>query len=96
MSKNKTVPFITCACGKRGWEREEDAEKALGRARTKRKRARGQVTQRGLYLENRIYWCDEGELLHLTSQSRRENQVQRSGGQLTWDQWLQQQALEAA
>ncbi|WP_394615917.1 hypothetical protein JNUCC0626_40340 [Lentzea sp. JNUCC 0626] len=74
MSKSKTVPYIWCEpCGKRGFENDHDATKALGRARTRRNRAAakaGAPTRRGIKRENRIYMCELG-LLHLTEQSRR-------------------------
>lgn len=68
---SKVVPFVLCRpCGKRGWESERDADKALGRAQTKRNRkAAGAGTLRGIHRESRHYVCAEG-LYHLTSQSR--------------------------
>lgn len=67
----KVVPFLFCRrCGKRGWEREQDAAKALGKAQTKRNRkAAACGTLRGVYRESRYYVCEEG-MHHLTSQSR--------------------------
>lgn len=89
----KTVPFDLCACGKRGWYVEEDAEKALGRARAKRNRQhdKASASRRGMVRENRIYLCDAGDMYHLTSQSRRENQAQQAEvaeRTLSWEQYL--------
>jgi hypothetical protein len=72
-SKNKTVPFNRCPCGKRGFT-EEGADKALGRARTKRHRSAPDGNRRGLRVENRTYLCDQanGDVWHLTEQSRRQ------------------------
>ncbi len=70
--KTRTVAWETCACGsKRGFSSEHDAEKALGRARTKRNREgdeRG--TRRGSHVESRSFECAEGNW-HLTSESKR-------------------------
>ena len=67
-----TVPWIQCPCGKRGFEDEHDAEKALGRAQTKRNRIfdRSAASRRGMKRESRFYECDSG-LFHLTEQSRK-------------------------
>ena len=71
--KYGTVPFEFCdSCGKRGWHRHEDADKALGRARAKRNRTYG--NRRGLVRENRVYECASG-LFHLTHVSRRVHQI---------------------
>lgn len=67
MSNRKTVAHTFCPTGKRSFETEWDAEKALGRAQAKRKR--GNV--RGGSVESRFYYCDECEGFHLTSMSRR-------------------------
>lgn len=72
MARNKTVPFAKCPCGKRGFEDEQVAEKALGKAQTKRNRAGDKAgTRRGLKRESRTYWCAAGDVYHLTEQSRR-------------------------
>jgi hypothetical protein len=72
MARNNTVPFVTCICGKRGFEDEYDAEKALGKARTKRERSADKAgSRRGMYRENRTYYCSQGDVFHLTEQSRR-------------------------
>lgn len=72
MARKNTVPFVKCECGKRGFEDEHDAEKALGKARAKRERTfAGAESRRGMYRENRTYWCEVGEVFHLTEQSRR-------------------------
>lgn len=96
MAKGKTVPFTTCACGKRGWHSEADAEKALGRAQAKRNRQfdRAGESRRGMVRENRTYECHEGDLIHLTSQSRRDNNAQMDESnvvQLSWGQFLADQ-----
>ncbi|WP_367135855.1 hypothetical protein [Saccharothrix sp. HUAS TT1] len=74
MSNIKTVAHVWCdTCGKRGFEDEHDAEKALGRARARRERNADRInpaSRRGMKRENRYYECSEG-LLHLTEQSRR-------------------------
>ena len=68
----KKVPFIVCSCGKRGFTDERSAEKALGRAQAKRRRnGEKHGTMRGQCTESRMYWCEVGEVYHLTSQSRR-------------------------
>lgn len=94
--KTKTVPFDLCSCGKRGWWEERDAEKALGRAKAKRNRAfdKNGMSRRGMVRENRIYECHEGEMFHLTSQSKRENNEQMQPV-LTWEQYLAQQGSAA-
>lgn len=75
MARSTTVPFVICPCGKRGWYDEDDAEKALGKARTKRERSADKgPTRRGMYRENRIYYCIAGDLHHLTEKSRRQHQ----------------------
>ncbi|PSL04097.1 hypothetical protein CLV30_106100 [Haloactinopolyspora alba] len=57
--------------GKRSFATERDAEKALGRSQTSRRRkADAHGTRRGLYVENRYYECGACEGWHLTSQSR--------------------------
>lgn len=63
--KKKSVAHRMCKCGRRGFLDEHDAEKALGRAQGKRARMRGART------ESRIYWCEEGEMFHLTSMSHK-------------------------
>lgn len=64
--------FEMCRCGKRGFADERDADRALGRAQTKRNRAvEATGSRRGLYRENRTYMCDMSDLYHLTSMSRR-------------------------
>jgi hypothetical protein len=77
-----TVPWTWCPrCGKRGFDCEHDALKALGRAQAKRDRLfEHNPSRRGLIRENRVYECPEG-LYHLTSQSRREHQATRSSNQ---------------
>lgn len=61
----------SCKCGiKRGFLSERDAEKALGRAQSKRNRKSDLIgTRRGQHIEQRFYECDEG-LFHLTSENR--------------------------
>lgn len=83
MSKSKAVPYVKCECGKRGWVDEMDAEKALGKAQTKRNRAATMGTRRGLHRESRTYYCDYGDCYHLTSQSRRTYQTYASDEELT-------------
>lgn len=70
--KYKTVDWSSCPCGqKRGFNTRREADRAMGRAQTKRTRpADNRGTRRGLKVEGRIYQCDEG-MFHLTSQSRR-------------------------
>ncbi len=70
--KTRTVAWETCACGsKRAFSSEHDAEKALGRAQTKRNReADERGTRRGSHVESRSYECSEGNY-HLTSESRK-------------------------
>lgn len=75
MARSKTVPFVKCECGKRGWIEEFEAEKALGKAQTKRNRAGDKSgSRRGLKRESRTYWCEVGDVFHLTEQSRRTYQ----------------------
>lgn len=88
-----------CPCGKRGFADEQDADKALGRARTLRNRTfdRNAPSRRGMVRENRYYECHEdGGLLHLTSQSRRENQSRRNETQvMSWEDFLSQNGAAA-
>ena len=73
MAKKMTVPWVACSCGKRGFEDEVVAEKALGRARAKRERSADKAgSRRGMYRENRFYYCRAGDLFHLTEMSRRD------------------------
>lgn len=60
----------TCACGagKRDFMTRHNAEKALGKAQTKRTRRAGE-SRRGLKVEHRAYNCELGGW-HLTSESR--------------------------
>jgi hypothetical protein len=68
----KTVPYSTCQCGKRGWDDDHEAGKALGKARAKRERLADKGgSRRGMKRENRTYVCPMSGLLHLTEQSRR-------------------------
>ncbi|MFI0985049.1 hypothetical protein [Streptomyces exfoliatus] len=69
----KSAEFRTCRCGgKRAYEDERTAEKALGRAQAMRHRVGDRKgTRRGLYRENRHYQCVYG-MWHLTAQSRAE------------------------
>lgn len=85
----KVVAFERCLCGKRGWADENDAEKALGRAQSKRRRAMESAgTRRGVVkVESRVYPCEVGDLLHLTSESRREYNDRVVVPTLTWEQW---------
>lgn len=70
MAKGKTVQYIPCPCGKRGFEDERLADKALGRAQTKRNRAGDRAgSRRGIKREGRYYLCDRSDLYHLTNQS---------------------------
>ncbi len=71
----KTVHWMSCPCGvKRGFETAHDAEKALGRAQSKRNRMADKAgSRRGMERENRFYECRFGSW-HLTKQSRRERQ----------------------
>ena len=70
----KTVQWQTCPCGiKRAFETAHLADKALGRARTKRNRAGDKAgSRRGLERENRVYTC-RFDMWHLTKQSKREH-----------------------
>lgn len=70
----KTVQWKVCPCGvKRGFENAHLADKALGRAQTKRNRAGDKAgSRRGLERENRTYECRFGSW-HLTKQSKREH-----------------------
>jgi len=91
----KTVPFIVCECGKRGFEDEHDAEKALGRSQAKRRRAMEKAgTRRGHKQESRYYLCDYDDLFHLTSESQKEHR-EKQDGSLTWEAFLAQQAVAA-
>jgi hypothetical protein len=75
VARSKTVPFVNCLCGKRGWSDEGNAYKALGKAQTKRNRAGDKAgTRRGIKREGRTYYCDVGDVFHLTEQSRRTYQ----------------------
>jgi hypothetical protein len=59
----------SCACGqKRDFMTRQNAEKALGRAKTHRSRRAGE-SRRGLRIEHRTYQCSEGGW-HLTAESR--------------------------
>lgn len=61
-----------CDCGnKRDFMSRHNAEKAMGKAQTKRtRRADAKVgTRRGLRVESRAYECEHGGW-HLTSESR--------------------------
>jgi hypothetical protein len=69
------VDWRNCPCGvKRGFESKELAEKAMGRAQSRRNRRADAKygTRRGLERENRTYECQFG-VYHLTKQSRREH-----------------------
>jgi hypothetical protein len=71
VSRFASVPHINCACGKRGFLNEHDAEKALGRAQAKRDRVGQQYgSRRGVARENRIEWCDLSDTFHLTAKNR--------------------------
>jgi hypothetical protein len=75
VARSKTVPFVKCECGKRGWVEEIEADKALGKAQTKRNRAGDAAgSRRGIKRESRTYLCDVGNVYHLTEQSRRTYQ----------------------
>jgi hypothetical protein len=68
----KSVPHRVCKCGKRAFQSERDAEKALGRAQAKRDRtAASQGSGRGIRREHRAYECDWGGW-HLTAENRRD------------------------
>jgi len=71
MTCNKTVDWRSCECGvKRGFTSRTEADKAMGRAQTKRtRRADSAGTRRGLKVERRTYECDYG-MWHLTSENR--------------------------
>lgn len=89
--KTKTVAHVMCLCGKRAFEDERMAEKALGRAVTKHNRAFDQgQSRRGMNRENRAYVCDTSGLFHLTSESRRSFQSRALpvAPVLTWENWL--------
>lgn len=63
---------ICPAVGKRSFETEHEAHRALGQARTRRQRHGDAVgTRRGLKVERRIYWHDECDGYHLTEESKR-------------------------
>jgi hypothetical protein len=74
----KTVDWRPCACGlKRGFESRQRAEKALGRAQTKRaRRADAHGTRRGLEVEHRAYLCEAGAW-HLTKESRKSFEMRQ-------------------
>ncbi|GAA0946068.1 hypothetical protein [Actinocorallia libanotica] len=66
----KTVDFRPCPCGKRGFEDERQADRALGRAQAKRNRtADRHGTRRGIERERRYYECEFGTF-HLTHKNR--------------------------
>lgn len=74
----KSVQHMVCKCGKRGFRSELEADKALGRARAKRKRvATSQGSGRGIRTEHRFYECDWG-LFHLTAENRRSYDERRA------------------
>lgn len=77
VSSHWTVPSAPCACGKKGFE-EHAIDKALGKAQAKRNRTFDKSgSRRGMVRESRFYECEESDLFHLTSMSRRVNQQQR-------------------
>jgi hypothetical protein len=83
----KTVAFVMCECGKRGFDDERSADKALGRAQAKRRRQMvASGTRRGHRMESRHYVCDFG-MFHLTGESRKEYQAHATAG-MSWDQYL--------
>lgn len=71
---SRTVPHTWCdKCDKRGFYDEHDADKALGKAQTKRNRTfdrNSAGTRRGMKRESRHYECGNG-FYHLTEESRR-------------------------
>jgi hypothetical protein len=71
----KQVGWTWChGAQKRSFLTERDAEKALGRSQTSRRRkADAAGTRRGMYVESRFYYHSECDGWHLTSQSRREH-----------------------
>ncbi|MEU9795024.1 hypothetical protein AB0E27_31250 [Streptomyces sparsogenes] len=77
-----SVEWKTCRCGvKRDFMSRRNAERALGRAQTKRgRRADAVGTRRGLRIEHRVYECERGGW-HLTAQSRasHESAVKAAG-----------------
>lgn len=92
----KTVPYIWCEwCQKRGFEDEYDADKALGKAKAKRRRQmESSGTRRGHRMESRFYECENG-LFHLTGESKREHHARAGDGRLTWDEYLAGQGQAA-
>lgn len=63
-----------CPGGKRRFEDEHDAEKALGRARTRQfRRADAMGSRRGLRVESRYYYHPVCDGFHLTGESRRQH-----------------------
>lgn len=65
--------WVPCKCdaGKRDFMTRHNAQKALGRAQSKRtRRADATGTRRGLKVESRAYQCLEGGW-HLTAESRK-------------------------
>lgn len=78
MSKNKVARHSTCVTGKRSFFSEREAERSLGRSRTKRLRRQEQRTgtRKGVSdLETRYYECWECEGFHLTSEHAREHRA---------------------
>lgn len=69
MRRGWTVEYLSCVCGKRGFDSERLARKALGRARTWRRRAAFPPLGKGI--ESRTYMCPDSGLWHLTGESRR-------------------------
>ena len=67
MSNPKTVAHTWCEVAAKRSFAEHDAEKALGRAKAKR---RG---QRGGKIENRAYYCSACDGFHLTQMSKRQH-----------------------
>lgn len=69
MRRRWTIEYLTCECGKRGFDTERLARKALGRVRTWRRRRLGDLA--GIHIESRTYMCPDSGLWHLTGESRR-------------------------
>lgn len=59
---------VTCKCGKRAYETERQAEKALGRVQAKRRGRNPRDVER----EHRYYECPESGLFHLTKANRKD------------------------
>jgi hypothetical protein len=69
-----TVPYQMCECGLRGFDSRHAAQKALGKAQSKRKRSMdrtGAGSRRGMVSEHRTFVCPSSGLFHLTTSNRK-------------------------